>query len=234
MLTAINFDWNFLWGLLSVILVNVVLSGDNAVVIAMAVRSLPRSQRRRGIVIGAAAAVVLRIVFTFFVSTLLKVPYLKLVGGALIVWLALKLFVDVTPEDDSDREAQTIWQALRIIVIADLTMSLDNMLGVGAASGGDLFLLIFGLATSIPIMIFASNLLTVLMDKYPIIIYIGAGILGKVGAEMILTDPAVISWVAPGGMLQHVTEGVFAIGVIVVGKAWARWTLRNHAKASEA
>jgi YjbE family integral membrane protein len=223
----VTFDWDFLSGLISVIIVNVILSGDNAVVIAMAVRSLPRSQRQKGIIIGAAGAVLLRIVLTFFVARMLQTPYLKLIGGLVIVWLALKLFVDVTPEDGADQEAGTIWQALKIIVIADITMSLDNMLGVGAASRGNVFLLIFGLTTSIPIIIFASNLLSMLMDKYPIILYFGAAVLGKVGGEMIVTDPVVTQFLTPSEFFIYIVEGGMAIGVIIAGKLWVRLMRRN-------
>jgi YjbE family integral membrane protein len=219
-LGTINFNWEFLTSLLSIIMINVVLSGDNAVVIAMAVRSLPRAQRQKGILIGAAGAVLLRIILTFFVARFLETPYLKVIGGLLILWLAVKLFVDVNPENEVDREASTIWQALKIIVIADVTMSLDNMLGVGAASKGNLLLLIFGLTTSIPIMIFTSNLLSMLMDKYPIIITIGAALLGKVGAEMIVTDSVMAPFMPQGELFIFLVEGVAAIGVIVIGKLW--------------
>ncbi|MCX5874096.1 MAG: TerC family protein, partial [Deltaproteobacteria bacterium] len=214
-LGTMNLDWEFFSSLVSIIIINVVLSGDNAVVIAMAVRSLPRSQRQRGILIGAAGAVLLRIILTFFVARFLQTPYLKLVGGLLILWLAVKLFVDVNPENELDREANTIWQALRIIVIADITMSLDNILGVGAASRGNLLLLIFGLTTSIPIIIFMSNLLSMLMDKYPIIITIGAALLGKVGAEMIITDSVMVPFVPDSELFIYLVEGGAAIGVIV-------------------
>jgi len=223
----VTLDWDLLSGLISVIIVNVILSGDNAVVIAMAVRSLPRSQRQKGIIIGAAGAVLLRIVLTFFVARMLQTPYLKLIGGLVIVWLAVKLFVDVTPEDGADQEAGTIWQALKIIVIADITMSLDNMLGVGAASRGNVFLLIFGLTTSIPIIIFASNLLSMLMDKYPIILYFGAAVLGKVGGEMIITDPVVTQFLTPSEFFIYIVEGGMAIGVIIAGKLWVRLMRRN-------
>jgi YjbE family integral membrane protein len=221
-LGTVTFDWAFFTDLLSVIVVNVILSGDNAVVIAMAVRSLPRQQRKRGIIVGAAGAVLLRIVFTLFIARLLQTPYLKLLGGLIILWLAVKLFVDVNQENDLDEQAGTIWQALKIIVIADVSMSLDNMLGVGAASRGNVFLLVFGLATSIPIMVFASNLLSVLMDKYPIVLYVGAAVLGKVGGEMIITDPAVTGFLAPSELLVYAVEGGLAVGVVIVGKLWVR------------
>jgi len=219
-LGTINFNWEFLTSLFSIIMINVVLSGDNAVVIAMAVRSLPRAQRQKGILIGAAGAVLLRIIMTFFVARFLETPYLKIIGGLLILWLAVKLFVDVNPENEVGREASTIWQALKIIVVADVTMSLDNMLGVGAASKGNLLLLIFGLTTSIPIMIFTSNLLSMLMDKYPIIITIGAALLGKVGAEMIVTDSVMAPFMPQGELFIFLVEGLAAIGVIVIGKLW--------------
>jgi YjbE family integral membrane protein len=232
-LNSLTLDWNFFTGLVSVIIVNVILSGDNAVVIAMAVRSLPRSQRKKGIVIGAGGAVLLQIVLTFFVARLLQTPYIRLVGGMLILWLAVKLFVDVTPDEDPNQDPGSIWQAARTIVIANVTMSLDNMLGVGAASRGNTILLILGLATSVPVMIFASNLLSIFMDKYPIILYIGAAVLGKVGAEMILTDPAVTHWIHPNNFVIYCVEGMFAIGVILVGKAWVRMTLRNSQTACQ-
>lgn len=224
---SISLDWSFVSGLLSVIVINVILSGDNAVVIAMAVRSLPRAQRQKGILVGAGGAVLLRIVLTFFVASMLQIPYLKIAGGALILWLAVRLFLDAAPEDDEGREAGTLWQALKIIVIADITMSLDNMLGVGAASKGNLFLLIFGLGTSIPIMVIASSMLSMLMDKYPIIIYIGAAVLGKVGGEMIITDPIVIEKLVPSDILIYFIEALAAAGVIIVGRLWAR---RTYAK----
>jgi YjbE family integral membrane protein len=229
MLGTINLDWEFFSGLFSIILINVVLSGDNAVVIAMAVRSLPRSQRQKGILIGAAGAVFLRVILTFFVARFLQTPYLKLVGGVLILWLAVKLFTDVNQENDEDKEANTIWQALKIIVIADITMSLDNMLGVGAASKGNLFLLVFGLATSIPIMIFTSNLLSMLMDKYPIIITIGAALLGKVGAEMIITDPVLTPLLPTGDLFSYLVEGGGAIGVVVAGKLLV-WVFQQQSR----
>jgi YjbE family integral membrane protein len=229
-LGTINLNWEFFTALVSIIVINIVLSGDNAVVIAMAVRSLPRSQRQKGILVGAAGAVVLRVILTFFVARFLQTPYLKLIGGALILWLAVKLFVDTNPENDTEKEASTIWQALKIIVIADITMSLDNMLGVGAASKGNLFLLIFGLTTSIPIMIFTSNLLSMLMDKYPIIITIGAALLGKVGAEMIVTDPALEQFLPHGELFIYLVEAISAIGVVAIGKLWV-WAVamgKNH------
>jgi YjbE family integral membrane protein len=224
----ISFDLAFLSSLFSIVIIDLILAGDNAVVIAMAVRSLPHAQRRKGIIFGSAAAVLLRVVLTFFVAQLLTVNYVKLVGGILILWIAVKLFVEGAPEEEGGREATTLWQAVKIIVIADITMALDNMLAVGGASHGNLFLLIFGLGLSIPFIVFTSNLLSMLMDKYPVIIYIGAAILGKVGGEMIMTDPFTIGLIHPSKTAIYLTEALSAAGVIVAGKLWMRWTARKE------
>ncbi len=234
---SISFDLKFLTALLSIVIIDLILAGDNAVVIAMAVRSLPHDQRKKGILFGAGAAVLLRVAATFFVAQLLNISYVKLIGGLLILWIAVKLFVEGVPEDEHDRKAATIWQAIKIIVIADITMSLDNMLAVGGASHGNLFLLLFGLGLSIPFIVFTSNLLSVLMDKYPIIIYLGAAILGKVGGEMIITDPfmlrllpetlATAGRLHPLPFLQYAIEAFFAAAVIIGGKVWMKWTTKR-------
>lgn len=218
----ITFDWAFVSALFSIVIIDLILAGDNAVVIAMAVRSLPSSQRRKGILLGAGAAVVLRVLATFFVSQMLRIQFIKLAGGALILWIAVKLFVEGAPEEGLDREATSLWQAIRIIVIADITMSVDNMLAVAGVSHGNVFLLLFGLSLSIPFVVFTSNLLAMLMDKYPIIIYLGAAILGRVGGEMMITDPVVESWLHPNKAVVYAVEVLFAVGVIVVGKIWVR------------
>ncbi len=219
-------DWKFLVGIINIIIIDIILAGDNAVVIAMAVRSLPRRQRLTGIILGAGAAVLLRVTLTFFVAKLLDIQFIKLVGGVLILWIAVKLFVEGAPEQ-VDKEAKTLLQAMWLIVVADITMSLDNVLAVAGASHGNLFLLIFGLALSIPLVVFTSNLLSLLMDRYPIIIYIGAAILGRVGAEMIFTDPWVVFWLAPPPWFKYTMEGVFALGVILMGKLWLWLTFRR-------
>ncbi len=237
---SISFDLAFLSSLFSIVIIDLILAGDNAVVIAMAVRSLPQEQRRKGILFGAGAAVLLRVALTFFVAQLLNISYVKMVGGVLILWIALKLFIEGVPEDEHERRATTIWQAIKVIVIADITMSLDNMLAVGGASHGNMFLLLFGLGLSIPFIVFTSNLLSMLMDKYPIIIYIGAAILGKVGGEMMITDPFAIRFLpaslvnadmtAPVKAIQYSVEILFAAGVIVAGKLWMRWSVKAEKK----
>jgi YjbE family integral membrane protein len=219
-------DWTFFLGILNIVIIDLILAGDNAVVIAMAVRSLPRKQRRWGIIMGAGAAVALRVVLTFFVAQLLEISFIKLAGGVLIAWIAVKLFMEGAPEQE-DREARTLWQAMWLIVVADITMSTDNVLAVAGASHGNLFLLIFGLALSIPFVVFTSNLLAMLMDRYPIIIYLGAAVLGRVAGEMIFTDPAVVQWLQLPKWFNYTMEVVFAVGVIVVGKLAIRFIFRK-------
>jgi YjbE family integral membrane protein len=217
-----NCDAAFFTNIFTIIVVNLVLSGDNAVLIAMAVRNLPRAQRQKGIIFGTAVAVILRIILTFFVSMLLGIGFVKLAGGLLILWIGAKLFMESEPNEGC-REATTMAQAIRIILIADLTMSLDNILAVAGCAHGSLFLLVFGLALSIPIVVCASNLLSMLMDKYPIIVMIGAGILGKVGGEMIITDPWVEGLLHPGKVMEYGVQIIGVIGVIAAGKLWAKW-----------
>jgi YjbE family integral membrane protein len=224
----ISFDWAFLMGLLNIIIINLILSGDNAVCIALAVRSLPKDQRRKGILLGSAAAVVLRVVLTFFVAQLLQVHLVKLAGGVLITWIAVKLFVEGAPDENAAKQAGTVGQAVRIILVADMTMALDNMLAVAGASNGNLFLLLFGLGSSIPFVVLASNVLSMLMEKYKIIIYIGAAILGKVAGEMIFTDPFVVKYLGHSETLLYAVEGLFAVGVIAAGKLWLHLMIRRE------
>ena len=221
-------DWKFFAGVINIVIIDIILAGDNAVVIAMAVRSLPREQRRKGILLGSGAAVLLRVLATFFVSQMLRIPFIKLVGGALILWIAVKLFVEGSPEEGGDKQAANLWQAVRIIVIADITMSLDNMLAVAGASHGNMFLLLFGLGLSIPLVVLTSNLLSMLMDRYPFILYLGAAVLGKVGGEMMITDPVVVVWLHPRKGVVYAVEAFFALAVLVVGKMWVRWMAKSE------
>ena len=209
----------FFSALLSIVIIDLILAGDNAVVIAMAVRSLPQEQRRKGIIYGSAAAVAaagLRHLLRR--PRLLAVSYVKLVGGMrhpLDRGQALRRGREAEVEHRT--EAARLWHAVRLIVIADITMALDNMLAVGGASHGNFFLLLFGLMLSIPFIVFTSSLLSLLMDKYPFIIYVGAAILGKVGGEMIMTDPVVAGVISPGKPVLYLVEVLFASGVLVAG-----------------
>ena len=214
----IEFTWKFLMAILSITLIDLVLAGDNAVVIAMAVKNLPKRQRTWGIALGAGGAVVIRVIATFLVAQLLALKYVKLVGGAVIIWIAVKLLTEGAEEEAHGKEAGSIWQALWIIIVADMSMGIDNMLGVGAASHGNMFLLIFGLGLSIPFVVFMSNILANLMDRYPIILWIGAAILGKVGGEMMITDGWVVGLLHPSKWLQYGAEIFFVVFVCGLAK----------------
>jgi YjbE family integral membrane protein len=190
--TAEIFTSGFLINLASIVMIDLVLAGDNSIVIAMAVQSLPKRKRFQGILFGAAAAVFLRVIFTFFASQLLGISFVKLVGGLLILWIAIKLLNESQEEHHTHEGAKSVWGAVWMILVADFTMSLDNILAVAGASHGNLPLLLFGLGLSIPLVVFASTLLSKLMDRFKIIIWIGGLILGKVAGEMIITDPWLI------------------------------------------
>ncbi len=213
----ISFDYTFVSALLSIVLIDLVLAGDNAVVIALACRNLPPKQRKWGIILGAGAAVLLRVICTMFVAQLLRIPLLKFVGGALIAWIAVKLLTQ-GHEDEKVGEASNLIQAVKLIVIADFVMSLDNMLAVGGASKGNMFLLLFGLGLSIPLVVGTSTLLSMLMDKYPFIVVLGSAVLGKVAGEMMTTDALVQKWFAIPHYGTVIAEVAFAIGVVVAGK----------------
>lgn len=202
---------------MSIILIDILLAGDNAVVIAMAVRSLPKDQRRIGIAAGSAFAVVLRIALTFFAAQLLQTQFLKLVGGLAILWIAVKLLAESGIGEDGGREAKTLWQAMWLVIVADITMSVDNILAVAAASKGNLGLLIFGLGLSIPFVVFTSRILSTMMDRYPVIVYVGSAILGRVGGEMILTDPWVVQALSATHWMVVAAEILCAAGVVAAG-----------------
>jgi len=184
----------FWLGLGAIIWVNIILSGDNAVVIALAARSLPPKQQKLAVIWGAAAAVVLRIILTAVAIELLKISFLKLIGGVLLFWIAIKLLV---PEDDDGGDVASsshLIGAIKTILIADLVMSLDNVIAVAAVAKGSMVLLVLGLVISIPLVVFGATILMKLMDRYPIIITVGAALIGYVAGEMLVTDPVVNAW----------------------------------------
>jgi YjbE family integral membrane protein len=218
MFGRMDFSMEFVMGFLSIVLIDLVLAGDNAVVIAMAIRTLPKKKRLLGLLVGAGGAVVLRVLCTFVVAKFLVLPYVKLAGGAVIIWIGIKLMVDCAEEEECKKEASTILQALWIIVVADISMSIDNMLAVGAASKGNFFLLIFGLTLSIPFVVFTSNLICTLMERYPIILWLGAAILGKVGGEMMITDPFIVNLVHPTSVAEYGAMLFFVAVVVVAAK----------------
>ncbi|HSI49930.1 MAG TPA: TerC family protein [Ideonella sp.] len=199
----------------SIILANVLLSGDNAVVIAMAARALPANQQKKAIFYGSAAAIVMRIVLTLLAVKLLAMPYLKLVGGVALVYIGTSLLLENDDEDDAHGTGHTsLMTAIRTILVADLVMSLDNVLAVAAAAHNNTLLLILGLGISIPLIIFGSTMLLKVMDRFPIIITLGAALLGYLAGEMALTDPGVVALIGP--QPEIVPEIAGAIGAVFV------------------
>lgn len=210
----------FVLSWLSIILIDIVLSGDNSIVIAMAVHSLPADKRIKGIIIGTLGAVTLRVAFTWFASQLMQTPFLKLTGGLLILWIAVKLLVEQVEGDVKIKKAESLWHAVWIILIADVTMSLDNVLAVAGVSGGNTLQLWMSLGLTIPLVVFASTLVAKLMDKYPLILYVGAALLGKVGGGMIISDPGLVSWFKlDSDALKYAVEAICVAGVLLT----ARW-----------
>jgi YjbE family integral membrane protein len=209
--------WAGLW---QIILINIVLSGDNAVVIALAARSLPARQQKQAVMWGAGAAVVMRIVLTIIAVEMLKWPWLKLIGAVLLLWIAVKLLMPEEGGEGDVNSSENLWAAIKTILIADLVMSLDNVIAVAAAAKGSLTLLILGLLISIPLVIFGSTLLMKVMERWPIIITIGGGLLGWVAGEMAVTDPAVSAWVDANAHWLHYA---MPIGGAVVVIAVGRW-----------
>ncbi len=221
-----------------IIWVNILLSGDNAVVIALAARNLPASQRTRAVVAGSAAAIVMRVLLTIFAVQLLHFPYLKLVGAALLFWIGVQLLVPDEDHEGGIQSSGNLWGAIRTILVADLVMSLDNVIAVAAAAESGpaearLPLLIIGLGLSIPLIIFGSQVLMKVMETYPVIITLGAALLGFVAGEMLVHDQAVESvFMGLGGATTTIVELIGAVGVVVVGKTLARRAAAARASSS--
>ncbi len=203
---------------LKIIMIDLLLSGDNAVVIALACRNLPAEQRKKGVLFGMAGAVGLRIVLTFFAVSLLSLPYLKLVGALLLIWIGIKL---ILPEDEHDEGSikadGRLVGAIKTIIIADFVMSLDNVLGVAAAAKGNVSLLVFGLLISIPLIAWSSQLVLKLIDRFPYIIYGGGALLGYVAGEMLVTEALFKPLVEARHYLHGLVPGVCAVLVLGIG-----------------
>jgi YjbE family integral membrane protein len=218
--------------------VNIILSGDNAVVIALACRMLPPRQRLWGMILGAGVAVLLRVLFTLVVAQAMQYPYLKVVGGLLLLWVAVKLVVPEDSDGDGVEAADNLWRAVRIVAIADIVMSLDNVIAIAASAEAaaarvDLAhaaaikttLIVFGLATSIPLIIAGSAVLMLLLERFPILVWAGAGLLGWVAGDIMVKDIAVVSWL--GEALAHRLElwaaAAGAAFVVATGYALLKW-----------
>lgn len=202
-----------------IVVINILLSGDNAVVIALACRNLPPRQRRWGIIWGAAGAVVLRIILTFFAVSLLKLPYLNLIGGVLLVWIGIKLISDEDGDGHDVKAADRLMVAIRTIIVADLVMSLDNVIGVAGAAKGSVLLIVFGLVVSIPLVVVGAQLIMKLIERFPILVIAGGGLLGFVAGEMMVADTAVAPWInVHAGWLHWVLPAAGVVVVIAVAK----------------
>jgi YjbE family integral membrane protein len=220
-------DWQFVLRALSILVVDLTLSGDNAVVIAAAAKPLPRPLRNRALIAGAACAVVALVAAAFFATRLLHVKFLQLIGAAAILWIAVGLFRDEPPLESSATHLSGFWKAMWFIVVADVTMSTDNILAVAAIAQGDVWLLLFGLGLSIPLVVFASGMLAKVMDKYPFIIYVGAALLGRVAGQMIMTDAFTVQTLRPSAALEYWVEAGCAIGVVMAG-VWVSSRSASH------
>lgn len=220
---------HFLVGGFSIVLIDLLLASDNALVIAMAVRTLPRRQRRIGILCGAALAVMLRVALTAFASDLLTFAYVEFAGGLLVLWIALKVLVDAGDPPDAAPKPRSLLHAIWLVVLADLTMSTDNILAIAGAAHGHLGLIGFGLGLSIPFVIFSSNLLADLMERFPVLIYLGGAILGKVGGDMVLEDPFMVRALHPGEAAHYLVDAILIVALLV-GARRIGASRRKHAE----
>ena len=218
-----------------IILIDILLGGDNAVVIALACRGLPPTQRRKGIIYGTAGAIVLRVILIAFALALLAIPYLKVVGGVLLVWIGVKLLLPQDAHDDhsSIQSSDKLWSAVKTVIVADLVMSVDNVLAIAGAaeSAGQhqLPLVIFGLLVSIPIIVAGSQLVLKLMDRFPVIITLGGMLLGWIAGQMMFTDPGVQPYLPEAKAWEYVAAAIGALLVLAIGKLFAGRKAREKA-----
>ena len=229
-------DWlsaDFFTALLAIIVINVVLSGDNAIVIALAARKLPKPMRSKAIIGGTAGAILLRVAATLMVVWLLKLPGLQLFGGLMLVWIAYQLVAsDNGTESQSPRKdaaTASVWSAIRTIMVADAVMSLDNMLGVAGAAHGNLVLVVLGLLISVPIMVLGSNIILRLVDRYAFIIYVGAAVLAWTAGEMLTQEPWLEDVVTFHRWVPWAMQALVVVGVLLAGFLQNR----SHAQSSE-
>jgi YjbE family integral membrane protein len=224
---------DFWIGLLKIVWINIILSGDNAVVIALAARSLPPLQQKKAIFWGSGAAVVLRIALTVVAAKLLELSYLQIVGGLLLLWIGVQLLSEEEEGDGHSKETGGLMAAVRTILIADLVMSLDNVIAVAAAAKGSMVLLILGLAISIPLVIFGSTLMIKLMERFPIIVTLGAALIGWVGGETIVSDVALKDFVAQNPWLHYVSAAAGAALVLGLGRALQHRHVKGQASSAQ-
>jgi YjbE family integral membrane protein len=217
--------------ILQIVWIDLLLSGDNAVVIALACRSLPPNQRKIGIILGAGTAVALRIVFALIISQLLQVAFLKVVGGLLLLWIAVKLAKGEAAEEHAVVASDKLWRAVGTIAIADGAMSLDNVIAIAAVSKGDPWLFGFGLALSIPLIMVGSTIIMRMIERFPVIVWAGAALLGWIAGEMIIHDPYLVDRLAlgPDSKVQYLAALAGAVFVVAVG-----WILKARSRPADA
>jgi YjbE family integral membrane protein len=213
---------NFLIAGLTLVLIDLLLAGDNAFVIAMAVRHLPPRERRIASICGAALAVILRVGLTFVAAKILEVRFVKLAGGLFILWIAFQVLRDAGQPQEVEAAPHGLARAIWYVLFADLTMSTDNILAIAGASSGHFGLILFGLAVSIPFIVVSSNLLARLMDRYPVVIYVGAAILGKVGGDMALTDPWVTGLINISDVARYAVDAALIAAILIAGRLAAK------------
>jgi YjbE family integral membrane protein len=223
---------HFLIAGFTLVLIDLLLAGDNALVIAMAVRSLPTRERRIGSICGATLAVVLRVALTFVAAKILSVEFVELAGGLFILWIAFKVLADASEPPDAKVHPASLIKAIWYVIVADITMSTDNILAIAGASGGHLGLILFGLGVSIPFIVLSSNLLAHVMNRYPVIIYLGAGILGKVGGDMALDDPFMVRTLHPSELARYVTDAALILVILLGGRLFRPRTRSPEGPAS--
>src|SRR5499427_3892310 len=225
--------------ILKIVWINILLSGDNAVVIALACRALPRGQRAWGIILGAAAAVVMRIIFTISLQFVLELPYLRAVGGVLLLYIAVKLLVQEEASEDSVASSETLWGAVRTVAIADIVMSLDNVLAIAAAARGQPMLIAFGLLVSIPLIVAGATLIMAILGQYPILVWAGAALFGWIACQLVVEDPVTYPYfqqfadlyifgplgrdVASYKIAEYCVQGVATAFVVVLGWLLMKW-----------
>lgn len=226
--------------IVKIIWINILLSGDNAVVIALACRNLPRRKRLWGIILGAGAAVVLRIVFTVGLQFVLEIPVLRLAGGLLLLWIAVKLLVQEEASEDSIESAENLWGAVKTVAIADIVMSLDNVLAIAAAAKGHPWLIGFGLAVSIPLIVAGATLIVALLSRFPILVWAGAGLLGWIAGELMAEDPVSRPYFDAFGadyglshkLMEYATQVACTLLVLLCGWLLKKWQSYRANRAS--
>jgi YjbE family integral membrane protein len=221
---------------LKIIGINIILSGDNAVVIALACRSLPPKQRMIGVFLGAGAAILLRIIFTLVVQQLLDIDFLKLLGALLLFWIAVKLLISNEASEENVNSGNNLWEAVKIVAIADMVMSLDNVLAIAAAAGGDTALIVLGLLISIPLVIGGSTLIMGLLTRFPILVWVGAALLGWIAGELLATEPALEPAILAAADMLHVAPKLIMKVIEILGAllvVLAGWLIVRRSSTSE-